>query len=398
MVQSPQESGTYLRSRYRPFVILLVCLAGLAVNAIIYLPFLRISPNNDFLGLYPGGKLAGTAHLYDSHAVMSVQFASAHIINPQRLFVRLPFYAALLWPLARLPYLPALHLYRALLIVTIALFVCLWPSKQRSAALVACSWSLPLAASLVIGQDVALLLAVIAGTLWLMNRDRHFLAGLLFSLCAIKPHLFLLFPAVILAQKLWTLLAGFLAGGVLLLCVSFLAAGPHWLSAFVRVATLPGTNPQLHLMPNLHALWHGNSWPEASCACCLALLVWYIARRTALEWSFAAALAAGILASHHAYVADCAILIPALLIALARATHRWQQWFALFMLSPAAYVGIYLNGAPALIVRLLLVLLCLSFAIRPETSRKRYSPTLDQAIAPNDSCSRPPSSALLHAD
>jgi hypothetical protein len=51
----------------------LACTAGLAANAVLYFPFLHYTPDTDFLGLYPGGKLCGSAQLYDIPSVLAVQ-------------------------------------------------------------------------------------------------------------------------------------------------------------------------------------------------------------------------------------------------------------------------------------------------------------------------------------
>jgi hypothetical protein len=62
--------------------------------------------------------------------------------------------------------------------------------------------SLSLVTAFAIAQDVAPLLAEVASALFLLNRRRDFVAGLVFPICAIKFHVCLLVPVWILACRL----------------------------------------------------------------------------------------------------------------------------------------------------------------------------------------------------
>src|SRR5581483_6478251 len=85
------------------------CCAGILCNAIILGPGLThtLRGENDFLGLYPGGRLAGSPALYEAAASAAVQRQAVGYSNPHLVFCRPPFYAALLWPLSRLRYFAA---------------------------------------------------------------------------------------------------------------------------------------------------------------------------------------------------------------------------------------------------------------------------------------------------
>src|SRR5947207_15645752 len=66
-----------------------------------------VAGRNDFFALYPGGRLAFDPNLYDKATEDRVQEEAAHVFSEGMTFIRLPFYAVLLWPLGRLPYLQA---------------------------------------------------------------------------------------------------------------------------------------------------------------------------------------------------------------------------------------------------------------------------------------------------
>ena len=88
-----------------------------------------------------------------------------------------------------------------------------------------------------IAQDPALLLAVMAISLYLIRKNELLIAGLVLSLVLAKFHLFLpLFPAVLLARR-WKFAAGFYGGSAFLVGISFLVDGqtpkPHELNTKV---------------------------------------------------------------------------------------------------------------------------------------------------------------------
>src|SRR5262249_15223867 len=148
---------------------------------------------NDFMNIYSGTHLAFTDGMYDVPSNLHVMREYAGWENPNRLFNRPPFYALLMWPLGRLPFLTASHVWELFIPATIALFCFLWPGNRRTAA-IACCWSFPLYYVFANGQDVAILLVLIALSLRAMRNGKDTTAGLVFSLCSIKFHLLLLLP------------------------------------------------------------------------------------------------------------------------------------------------------------------------------------------------------------
>lgn len=74
-----------------------------------------LAGQNDFVGLYVGGRLSGTADLFSPEAAKKVQLeiteGKAHF--PALSFIRPPFYSVLLRPLGQLPYLTAYGIFTA---------------------------------------------------------------------------------------------------------------------------------------------------------------------------------------------------------------------------------------------------------------------------------------------
>ena len=170
-----------------------------------------IRGQNDFVALYVGAKLVGSPDLYSRPAneamIQSILGATMQSV----IYTRPPFYAALLKPLSFLPYLAAYGIFCAACLSGILWFVIRF-SKECPALPLYTSFAVPVAAFLPEGQDTPLLLIFIGASILLSRQKRDFLAGLVFSLCAIKFHLFLFIPLLLLLKKRWHILAGAACG------------------------------------------------------------------------------------------------------------------------------------------------------------------------------------------
>jgi hypothetical protein len=329
--------------------------AGIAVMAVAFWPLWdRIKKaDNDFQAFYVSGQLVLRGELYNTPAFQSAERAILGHANPELLATRPPFFALALWPLAQLPYRVAWPIWIGVLVGAAVGFVFLWP--DRRAAALACCWSGGLWASLANGQDLPLILLWLAIVLRVRER-RPFLAGLLLALCAFKFHIFLFLPLLIWRHRLWR---GFLAGAAGLVAMSFAAGGWDWPRQYA--ATLGAVHPGGENMPNLHGLFeawpHAGAW-EMGAALLVGAGVLAVVRRTDLSGGLAAVLAGGLLVSHHAYLHDCALLLPALLIALP-AARGWGLVALAWLLAPGSALAV-LKGHPAGdITRLaILALLC----------------------------------------
>ncbi len=336
--------------------IALLSLLGLAVNAFLLGPSIQITINGttDFMAIYSGTHLAFTGKMYDLAANFRVQREAAGWENPNRLFLRPPFDALLMWPLGQLPFLQAAYLWVFLLIGLTLAFCLIWPENRKHAAVVCC-WSLPLYYSVADGQDVAVLLLAIALALRLRRAGRPFTGGMVISLCAIKFHLFLLAPLLFIRRRNWRFLSGILTGGAILTALSFLAGGANWPARYLALLRNPITNPWAQSMPNMHGLASLLPWSSAGeivGTILVAALTWLTIRNSGFEYGLAAVLAGGILTAPHTYLSDCAMTIPALLIA-APGSRDLQRFVSLFALSPLACIWVI--AGPAWITTLALL-------------------------------------------
>jgi hypothetical protein len=289
--------------------------------------------SNDFMPLYVAAQVWGTEDLYKAEPYFDFQVERFGAMNESLRFTRLPFYSILLAPLGLFEYETAYLLWVLLRVAAIAGFVMLWPAGESKAdtALFVCM-SLPVFTALITGQDVLLVLPLIALALR-YEPARPFVSGLALSLCAIKFHLFVFLPVLFLAQRRWDVGKGFAAGGAGLLALSFAAGGWSWPAAYYGTLTDGRVHPGALNMPNLHGI--GLAMPLELAACALvAAGAWFAMRRTTFEIGMAIALIGGLLVSYHAYVMDCVILLPALLVVLVRAQAEWLKLASVLMLSP----------------------------------------------------------------
>lgn len=272
---------------------------------------------NDFLNLYAGGTLAGTPNLYDQASVRTEELRARGLAWFP--FLRLPYYALLLKPLTWLPYQIAYEVCEALLVAAWVGFGSLWPHARTGDKWIVCCWSLPLWVGVFNGQDAALLLLWVALAVWLLRGGREAAAGVALALCASKYHLVVLVPLVIVAQRRWRMAAGAAGTIMAMLAVSFLIAGASWPLEYWAALRLPCSQIGLDHMANLHALFAQIPFGltlEAAMALAIAAAVFVAARHTdGFEGPLALALVGGLLVSPHTYLADCALLLPALTMA-----------------------------------------------------------------------------------
>ena len=169
-------------------------------------PYL-VTGQNDYLQLYSGARLVERSELYQPGRSQEMQMETAGFYGEALEYTRPPFYAALLWPLGRLPYRRSYLVWQALSIAALFGFIVAWNVTRRDLAMLACCWSVPLVLGIEHGQDLTFLLFLLAVVLRIEHR-RPLVAGVLLSFCAIKFNLFFLLPLPILAQRRWRMLEG----------------------------------------------------------------------------------------------------------------------------------------------------------------------------------------------
>jgi hypothetical protein len=335
-----QLIATYFAARpeLRRKLLLVGCaLAGLALNCLIALANFS-TRDADFKVLYSAGKLVGSGRLYDLESVRASELERNAKAMP---FPRIPAVALAFEPLSALPYPVARALWLCACIAALAGFVYLWPLTSRAWACVAICWSAPVALCLLLGQDSMWFLFFIALGLRLLMGGRDFWAGLAFSACIAKPHLALLLPVFLIARSKWKALLGIAAGGTASVSLSFVAAGKDWPQRLIAMVRVMELDPAADRMPNLRGLLSflgGGVAAEVALGLVVVAAVWFLSRRHPLPTAGAIVLAGGLLLSHHAYVYDALLLLPALLLPFQAPHLEWMRKWAIFLLSPTPYL------------------------------------------------------------
>ncbi len=316
---------------------------------------------NDFMGIYAGGRLAGTPEQFNAEAYIREQVRATGWAAPSILYTRPPAFAVLLRPLGRLDYPRAYVVWQTLSIAAFAGFLILWPAPDRALLLCAVCWSFPVLANFVSGQDIGFL-ALFLAIAWRLGPSRPIVAGAVLGLATLKFHLFLLIAVFLFAQRRWRMFAGACMTTGVILAVSFLVAGPKWMPEYARFVLQGQTNPSVLDMPNLHGLLeglpHSLAW-EVACAVLVAIAVGFIAQRTNFSVGLSAALAGSILTSHHAYSFDLLLLLPALLTLAAEFRSVLLRILCILLLSPLPFrvtpLGPLAGPVPLLLLALLAV-------------------------------------------
>jgi hypothetical protein len=322
------------RRKIRNIVLGVLIVTGILVRAYIFshLPYDLSVCTSDFSAFYAGGKLAGTPNLYVPQAAFDVERKAMGCVMENLVFIRPPFYALLMWPLAQLPFMTALVLWRLMELAAVGAFIWMWHGDKWIAS-AACAWYLPLATSFTVGQDLAFLLVLLVGAYYCLKAGKRFLAGILFGLCLIKFHLFLLLPLLILHKRLWRTLIGISSVSLIMIAASYFAGGQHWIEQY-RVALQDfRMDPYPWNMVNLKALFYYHpSWWIPSVVV-VVLVCWYVIYKGSLEISLAAVLIGGVLINAHTTISDGTLILPVFLMAR-RAPLVILRVLATFALTP----------------------------------------------------------------
>ena len=318
----------------RTVALCLLILAGilLRVQILRNLPREVAVCTADFAAFYAGGKLAGGPNMYSPAAVFAVEKEAMGCYLENIIYIKPPFYALLMWPLAQLPYLTAFTLWRVLCLFAVAAFLWMWPGDRLVAA-AACAWFLPLATNFTTGQDVAFVLVAFLGAYRLLKAGRGFWAGVVFGLCAVKFHLFVLLPLLLVRRRLWRTMLGGAATLAVFFTASFFACGPQWIRQYRLALTDPRMNPSPGNMVNLNGLFHYQAAWVVPATVVVIGACGYLVWKGSLEAALAAVLTGGVLCVPHNTISDGTLLLPVLL--LAQLSHSMpMRALALFAITP----------------------------------------------------------------
>jgi hypothetical protein len=299
---------------------------------------------NDFVAFYTGARLAGTPDLYSRTANLAAINRILGFPLEGVTYIRPPFYAALLKPLAALPYRAAYAIFMLATLSSILWFVIRFSRECPSLPFFA-AFSLPLLTAFCNGQDTPFLLMLLGVSILLLRRNRDFPAGLVFSLCAIKFHLFLFLLALLFLKKRWRVLGGGACGTFVLTALGALVAGADSMRGWVNVMRDPWITPNPEILPNLHGLvlaLHGDVRLELllTGVVCLTFL-WMVYQTDNFEFLFAVSLVCGLLTSFHSGAADDVLLFPVFLLVLVSSGHALLRSLSALLLTPVPYLMIF---------------------------------------------------------
>lgn len=314
----------------------LTCLIGICVC--LWIGFSAAERGGDFNEFYSASKLAGSGHMYDWDRIQALERRNGSITIP---FGRLPVYGVLLKPLTLLSYKYARLVWLLVNVAALIGFAVLWPVRRPRSTIMMLCWSCPAAVMLSMGQDTALYLFLVTAGLRLLQSKRDFAAGVVFSLCAAKFHLALGIPIFLLARRKWGALGGGIAGGLAQAAISFAAEGWGWPSSLMRLASISEFSPaplrMLNLLGLTHWIPHGLG-VEAVLGLLALAAVWVISRRSPLTIGATAAVIGGLLVSHHSYVYDGVLLLPACALVLRLPVTEAMRYWALLLCVPIPYL------------------------------------------------------------
>lgn len=220
------------------------------------------------------------------------------------------------------------------------------PGKERAFA----SVFAPLMAAIFMGQSSPFLL--LGFCLFLhFHRSHPFLAGASLLLMAIKPHLFLVFWAVLLADCLYRRVFLVLAGGASAVVASSLFAmcfDPHIWSDYTNM--LRGSTLGHQSFPTLSMLFRtlikGHSFWLLFVPSALAILwaiYYYVHLRKVWDWRIHGMLLmlVTVLVSPYSWLTDECVLLPSILFALTlRKTKSNRAWILLAINSVILYIAL----------------------------------------------------------
>lgn len=165
--------------------------------------FSRKLPYWDFSNLWAGGRFAldgNVSLLFDPEAYRAALRAMFNPKLPDQEWSYPPSFLLIGAPLAMLPILPAYLIWT--LGTTAALYAAILPLKLPPLARAAILLSPAMMMNALLGQNGALTTALLVAGLWHAPK-RPWLAGLLFGLLSMKPHLGMLVPVCLLASGNW---------------------------------------------------------------------------------------------------------------------------------------------------------------------------------------------------
>lgn len=347
---------------------------GVALIAVVFYTMIGagVAPHareHDFLSFYTGAKLVlegKGASLYDFELQTATEKALAPDAPEVPPFIRPPFYALLLAPLALLPLKAAFVTWVGLQIVGLLGFW-VWAYRRFGPdSLVYCAFFMPTARGIMHGQDCVTMLLLMLGATLAFERRKDGLTGALVGLTLIKFHLLLLLPVVMLTRKRWKMLAGYSAVAAIEVAVSLAMVGLGGVRQYFDLITrrdLDALNPSPDMMVNIHSIAANLGIDAVWFKPMLFAAVLIVVLTANRNWFWAAALGS-LLLPPHTYVYDLAILlIPGLILVFTEAERQVRVAAAVAM-APIPYLFTFFERPLAVIPSLAVVALLTVMTVR----------------------------------
>ena len=292
--------------------------------------------HNDFTFYYAAAKIGlehGWPSIYDLKLQQAALDALGSGITVAELarFISPPPVAWAALPLTVLPFSEAYLAWTGLLVVAlVATWYLAAPAAGRARVIflaAAVGW-LPVIYGLQLGQPALFVALGVAGSYALLRQGRPLWAGAALGALALKPQLAFLVPLALLAARQNRAFLGSVLSLGALTATSAVALGPGGVSAYLDrldfASTVP-VNRDLTL-----AFFLGDaSRPAQVFIAAWTMLVVYRTRHRGVEWTYAVALAGGMLATPYLHLDDLAMLGLAAWLVLRARTPRWTWAYVL---------------------------------------------------------------------
>jgi hypothetical protein len=290
-------------------------------------PLTNIASSRDFVVFWATGQqLVHHVSPYDGDSMMRIERAAGLPADDGVLFMRNPP-----WSLPITLPLGLIGVRVGTLLWSLALLACLLISVHRLRRMhglpgnylhwLGASFA-PALLCVMMGQTT--IFALFGYVLFLdLHQRRPFLAGISLWLCALKPHLFILFGVVLLAWIVLTRSYRVLAGAAVAMAASCAIASCFYPSAWVdyarmmrtagiESAPIPCLSVALRLWLNPHAIWL--TYLPVTLGCAWALVYFWLRRRQ-WEWMTDGSLLmlVSLLTAPYSWIYDDGLAIPALL-------------------------------------------------------------------------------------
>lgn len=297
----------------------------------------------------------GWSTIYDQgtlRALSSVFPPDQRTINDLYTYVHPPLVAWLFAPLTAfsepVAYLIWTVLSLAALVVAWQIAAPFGAGLAKAAVLLAAIGLWPVLSAFYYGQPVMLVMVAIAGSWWLVKRDRPVAAGLALAVAMfLKPQLIWMVPVAVLVSGRYRVIAGWALGCVLLGAASALSLGPAGLQSWAGALQAGQADPAHTVNTLLHFFGLGPVtialWVLFAAG---ALAVAYRQRRD-VDTVFVTGVLGSVLVTFHFHELDYSILVVAAWLFLRTAPALWQRLWLVAGMASLELLGVGTALGPA---------------------------------------------------